>query len=217
MEETRARPGWQQVPMPSAVAGLPRDGRGYPVGWATLWEPRDAPGRSSVIRSPEEGAVLWCYCVTGTGTPLLGQVCPRRQRTAMARRRCQLCGTAIDRDVKVLFIAGRSEGKAAQLVREPPLHAACAAYAARVCPRLVVGDRAGALHVTEASSYELFEERVRPSGPDPEADMLREMFPLGSRAALRFGALENLLASPSGTWVPFAAWFAGLPPSGSPL
>ncbi|WP_327378729.1 hypothetical protein OG393_32965 (plasmid) [Streptomyces sp. NBC_01216] len=215
MEEMRARPGWKQVPMPPAVASLPRDSRGYPVGWTTLWEPRDAPGRSSVIRSPEEGAVLWCYCATGTGTPLLGQMCPRRQRTAMARRRCQLCGTSIDRDAKVVFIAGESEGTAAQLVREPPLHAACAAYAARVCPYLVVGNRAGALRVAEAASYQLFEERVRPDSLDPQADMLREVFPLGSRAALRFGALENLLAAPAGTWVPFATWFAGLPPSSS--
>lgn len=198
--------------MPKGVALLPRDKRGYPVPWAALWEDGPDPDHRNAIRRTQHGLTLWCSCVIGHGIPLLGQLCPRRQRRAMLERRCQLCGRLVKVTTKVVFIGGSKFDKGHQrYVTEPPLHTACASYAARVCPRLVVGDRSGALRVAECQAYTLFEERVRPRNLNAAEELLTSILPYPASPHARHGsALQNVLAEPHAAWQPFDQWYNAL-------
>ncbi|MER7671281.1 hypothetical protein ABTY61_22835 [Kitasatospora sp. NPDC096128] len=205
--ETRApAAGWRQVPMPAAIKTLPRDGRGYPVGWATRWD----SGTMTVRNIADTGPTLVCTCVTGRGRPLLGQLCPQRQRACIDERRCQQCGQRIKNRHPALFIAGAPDTSGPDCVIEAPLHRSCAAYTIQVCPHLITGYRSDALYVAQVQNYLVLEQRARPERLDMahHTRMLTQPFIPGDPAAHAFGALDNLLAVPQGPWVPATQWLA---------
>nr|BFD90985.1 hypothetical protein KitaXyl93_23450 [Kitasatospora sp. Xyl93] len=199
---TTTSTGWRQVPMPAEVKALPRDPRGYPVGWATLWE----SGTRTLRIVAGTGPTLVCTCVPGCGRPLLGQVCPQRQRACMNERRCQLCGLRIKYRFRVVFVAGAPEGDGPGFVIEAPLHCSCASYAIQVCPHLITGHRGGDLQVAEVQEYRLLEQRVRPRSRDLSIGLLSRVFAPADADAHAFGALDNLVAIPQGPWTPAADW-----------
>ncbi|MFJ2782264.1 hypothetical protein [Kitasatospora sp. NPDC087315] len=172
------------------------------MGWTTLWE----SGTRTLRKVAGTGPTLVCTCVPGRGRPLLGQVCPQRQRACMNERRCQLCGLRIKHRFRAVFVAGAPKGDGPGFVIEPPLHRSCAAYAIQVCPHLITGHRGGDLHVAEVQEYHLLEQRVRPQGRDLSAGLLPQVFAPGDTDAHAFGALDNLVAAPQGPWTPAADW-----------
>ncbi|MFB7673209.1 hypothetical protein ACFC26_17545 [Kitasatospora purpeofusca] len=93
---------------------------------------------------------------------------------------------------------------------EPPLHADCATYALRVCPRLVTGHRAAEVYVAESTDYHLLEERiiVRPDGSlDTHIGLPGEH--LG--ADLARNALQRYLALPNTDWSRADQWLSAQP------
>jgi hypothetical protein len=110
-----------EVPMPPAVAVLPRDGRGYPVLAITPWL---------------------------DGAPRFGYTSTDRVLICAVERRCAVCGTpmesgqawrvvAADEATAMVDAIGRgiTFANAAPTV-EPPGHRACMVYSAIVCPFL---------------------------------------------------------------------------------
>lgn len=121
-----------EQPMPATVIEKP--GRGIAYADETLLD-RDANG------------VLWPRVPSspGKGRPLFGKVHPIRQRRAMRRLLCGVCGGPPDRtEVGILWLVsdyrgdwpGWPEGMAAT---EPPVCLVCARYSMRVCPALREG------------------------------------------------------------------------------
>ncbi|WP_460397846.1 hypothetical protein [Actinophytocola sediminis] len=95
----------------------------------------------------DSSGVLWCRAPfqPGQGRPLFGRVHPLRQRRAMRRLLCQVCGGPADRgEDGVLWLVrdfredwpGWPERMA---VTEPPVCLACARLSLRVCPALRQG------------------------------------------------------------------------------
>nr|BEK71524.1 hypothetical protein KPHV_87510 [Kitasatospora purpeofusca] len=195
---------WLTVEMPPAIAALRRDSRGYPVPWATLWD----NGHDTKIAWPASGGpgVVGCSCWPGRGRPVLGQLCPVRQRACMTRRRCQLCGHAIATDEPAVFVSGRPNGRT-QHVAEPPLHPRCAAYALRVCPHLITGHRAGQVHVAETGEYLLLEEHVSPGADSALVTHVRLPGELPAPSAAP-SVLHHYLAVPAPPWTPADDWLA---------
>lgn len=95
----------------------------------------------------DERGVLWTRVPSrpGQGRPEFGQVHARRQRRAMARRLCQVCGEPADRDADgVLWLVGEDPADRASwpdplLTAHPPVCAGCAVRSVRACPHLRVG------------------------------------------------------------------------------
>jgi hypothetical protein len=93
----------------------------------------------------DEFGVLWSRCSSspGRGRPEFGRVHTMRQRRAMARLLCQVCGEPADRDAEggVLWLwkdhrdhwHGWPDG---MLVTEPPVCVPCVGLAVRLCPAL---------------------------------------------------------------------------------
>jgi hypothetical protein len=92
----------------------------------------------------DEHGVLWIResSQPGQGRPLFGKIHSRRQRKAMTKLLCQVCGQRADRnDDGVLWLicedSQRPETWPDELsVGDPPVCARCAAMAVRLCPRL---------------------------------------------------------------------------------
>jgi hypothetical protein len=110
-----------EVPMPPAVAALPRDDRGYPVLAITPWQ---------------------------DGRPKFGLTSTERVLICAVERRCAVCGTRLDPGAAWRVVsaaeavamraaagAGRAFVNTAPTV-EPPGHRACMTYSAIVCPYL---------------------------------------------------------------------------------
>jgi hypothetical protein len=110
-----------EVPMPVAVAALPRDQRGYPVLAITPW--RD-------------------------GEPRFGLTSTERVLVCAVERRCAICGTrlrpgdawrVVSAAEAVAMIDAQARGVAfvnAAPTVEPPGHRACMLYSAIICPYL---------------------------------------------------------------------------------
>ncbi|MFE0421995.1 hypothetical protein [Streptomyces sp. NPDC058953] len=101
--------------------------RGAGIGYAdeTPYD-RDADG------------VLWTRVPSspGRGRPEFGQVHLMRQRRAMRRMLCQVCGEAADRDENgTLWLLGSDEDEYLT-TSHPPVCAPCAVLSLRVCPHL---------------------------------------------------------------------------------
>lgn len=133
---------YAMVPMPPAVAKLPRIGN-MPVPWITAHEvDGQDPKRGDLAASG--GPVLECRCELGVGDAVIGKQCPVRQRTAMVERLCSICGQHIDGAVIFVGISVSTSMPGADLVpvsMEAPTHPMCAAYSALVCPA-IGGERA---------------------------------------------------------------------------
>lgn len=211
------------VPIPGPIAALPRARGGLPVPWVTEWENpgllTGAGGASTGGAGPsgagageagpgvgwaaDAGYVVRCACVIGAGRPMFGHLCPVRQRTAMRRRICQICGKRISGSEPVLFLGGHPPG-GVLLYTEPPLHAACAAFSLHACPKLR-HHRDGQVAVTTATSYELLERRRHPRPPTGSTVRL---WPVGHPLAAT-GVLDFLVAVPvDATVQPAAEWLA---------
>ncbi|MFF8880737.1 hypothetical protein [Streptomyces flaveolus] len=128
--------------------------------------------------------ILWVRmgAVRGTGKPLLAGVNSQRQRQAMDRQLCQVCGaTTYGRaDGHHLYLLAEREGKPiaeGEQTSAPPIHEACAAEALRDCPHL----REGAVAA--------WVERPEPWGV---AGMLYDPVTLKPRPSRRRGGLTSL-------------------------
>jgi hypothetical protein len=85
--------------------------------------------------------VLWTRVTAapGDGRPRFRQVHPLRQRQAMRRLLCQVCGGPADRDERgVLWLLGEAhKGWAgSEVTGQPPVCLDCAVVASRACPHL---------------------------------------------------------------------------------
>jgi hypothetical protein len=90
--------------------------------------------------------VLWVRmgAVRGVGSPMLAAVNSQRQRQAMDRQLCQVCGATTygSVDGRHLFLLAEREGRPiaeGEETASPPIHEACAAEALRDCPHLLEG------------------------------------------------------------------------------
>lgn len=139
--------------MPSATAD-----RRLVVPYVTTWTGEQEPSVTVVERRTggigyarenlldrDEHGVLWSQLPScpGRGRPEFGKVHPLRQRRAMRRLLCQVCGGPADRDETgdVLWLwkdhredwPGWPEG---MWVTEPPVCVPCVGLAVRLCPAL---------------------------------------------------------------------------------
>jgi hypothetical protein len=124
------------------------------VPFITLWSGERRPRVPVVVRHggiayPRERpgdrdrfGVLWQRMVScpGQGRPNFGAVHARRQRTAMLRLLCQVCGGPSDRTGEgVLWLvptATLDDEPDPLITAEPPVCAPCAARAVQACPGL---------------------------------------------------------------------------------
>ena len=106
-----------------------------------------ANGRSGIgYRRERRGdrdahGVLWARYIRapGVGEPEFGAVHPYRQRQAMRRLLCQVCGRPADRnDQDVLWLLGQTGRPWAgeESTAQPPICLRCAHTASRICPHL---------------------------------------------------------------------------------
>jgi hypothetical protein len=101
---------WRDVPMPDAIAALPKDARGFPVP-AFVYRP-----------------ATW-----QAGEPLdLRVLDPRGVLDLMQRKRCGVCAQPCG--YRLWFIGGPM--CLANRIFEAPTHHACALYSLRACPHL---------------------------------------------------------------------------------
>jgi hypothetical protein len=118
--------------------------------------------------------VLWTRYVRapGEGKPRFGSVHPARQRQAMRRLLCQVCGAPADRNEQgVLWLMGGEAARgwsAEELTGHPPVCLRCAGQARRVCPHL---RRQGvlALRVRDAPVAGVFGKVYTPGSRGPTA------------------------------------------------
>ncbi|MEU8688826.1 hypothetical protein [Streptomyces sp. NPDC048665] len=107
-----------------------------------------------------------------TGRPDLKAVHALRQRQAMSRLLCQMCGgpTLGERpDERTLFLVGAAGGRPiseGEQTSSPPLHAVCARLAVEHCPRLRRGWAAALVEYTPAWGVEGI--LYRPDTLEPE-------------------------------------------------
>ncbi|HEX5405956.1 MAG TPA: hypothetical protein VFX16_27080 [Pseudonocardiaceae bacterium] len=129
----------------------------YIATWSEEYEPSlklvERPGiglgfADETAADRDRDGVLWNRTVMlpGQGRPRFAVIHPLRQRRVMRRLFCQVCGNPADRDEQgVLWLlpdlrdsqVGWPEG---MIVAEPPVCAACAVLAGRLCPHLRRGN-----------------------------------------------------------------------------
>lgn len=136
------RPNWRDIPMPRAVATLPRTASGMPVPYVTYYESPDGEDYSEVTVLANTGArLLDCRCTFGQGRPKIGKQCLHRQRKAVAERRCNVCGRRMSRKAELIFMGAattntQQHGPGTPFSQESPTHHDCAVYSALACPRM---------------------------------------------------------------------------------
>ena len=89
----------------------------------------------------DDRGVLWMRHTSapGVGTPQYKWVHPYRQRRAMERLLCQVCGGPADHDERgILWLLGQAEKPWAgrEVTAQPPVCLRCAVPASRTCPHL---------------------------------------------------------------------------------
>jgi len=130
------------VPKSPAIAALPTTGRGMPVPYITLYRPNDGHDVTYTVRATR-GPMCACTCKLGEGRPVIGVQCVSRQRRAMRKKLCGVCGQDLHPGDDIIFIgpgetfAHGSDGSTVPASIEAPLHPECAAYSALTCPRLL--------------------------------------------------------------------------------
>lgn len=163
--------------MPTPVARLPRDRRGYPVPWVAEWtdpdvyDPRVARTGHTVDEVCCARPAVATVRVTvgsnlryrgptaittdriGEGVPVLGKVHPGRVIRGFNEGLCNVCGHPIG--AWWTFVGGRVED-GPQTFTEVPLHRDCAAYAIGICPHLVAGVRGGQLIAVTTRAASLY-------------------------------------------------------------
>ncbi|OEV11444.1 hypothetical protein AN218_13015 [Streptomyces nanshensis] len=134
------------------VSGSPK--RPQLVPYITQWSGERAPKSELVIRrgrlafaderpyDRDSNGVLWSRVPSqpGKGKPEFGKVHALRQRNAMERLLCQVCGKAADRNQDgILWLLGEapdSSGDSGVLTAHPPLCLPCAHASVSACPHL---------------------------------------------------------------------------------
>jgi ferredoxin len=133
---------------PQALAGL--------VPYVTRWSTEHTSAETVIIQQGrlaysqewpwdrDQHGVLWARVPLrrGQGRPEFGKVHPRRQRAAMTRLWCQVCGQAADHTSDgYLWLTGedpndRDNWPDPLETADPPLCVPCAAKAVQLCPML---------------------------------------------------------------------------------
>lgn len=146
--------------MPTAVASLPTDKRGFPVPWISCWDAPEnctPPVTQKLIDLPGFQAVMPsanCDHVAGRGVPDLGSLCPGNQLNGMLNRLCDVCGDFIP--AGAIYFMGAYDLLGGPVgFRECGLHYECALYSAQVCPGLVTAKPPSFVGVFEATAYTL--------------------------------------------------------------
>lgn len=102
-------------PLPSRVARLPKDERGFPVPWFVQWFENGEPSDF------------------GVGAPDFRVIDSRKMQTALRQPRCWVCGEQMG--VHRVFLIGPMCA-INRVISEPPSHRECAEFAAKACPFL---------------------------------------------------------------------------------
>ncbi|MDH6112795.1 hypothetical protein P3T36_002513 [Kitasatospora sp. MAP12-15] len=139
-----------------------------------------APGvgiayRGEIPHDRDVDGVLWARMTLqrGSGRPEFGRVHPARQRRAMRRLLCQVCGGPADRTGEgVLWLLkddrddwpGWPEGMA---VTHPPVCLGCARAAAQLCPHLATGFVA--VRVADSGSCGVYGTLYQPGALGPQS------------------------------------------------
>jgi hypothetical protein len=142
---------------PATIITIPRRGIAY---------------SDECLADRDKYGVLWprVPSLPGRGRPEFGKVHPLRQRRAMTRLLCAICGGQPDTDEQGTLFLVRDfrdwpdwpEGMACS---EPPVCLPCARLSVRVCPELRKGY--AALRVRHSQVAAVFGTRYEPGGPTP--------------------------------------------------
>lgn len=150
------RPLWWDVPMPPAVAKLPRTPSGMPVVYVTEYD----DGGDHDVYTGVTHAVRFqdCTCTFGKGRPMIGKLCARRGAQAMMHSRCGVCGIKIRPGSEVHYVGMVSQnfpehGGELFYSREPGVHADCATYSLLACPALARSDSARIVSTRRAQLF----------------------------------------------------------------
>jgi hypothetical protein len=119
----------EEQELPTRIIESPRGGIGF---------------ADEVIADRDRNGVLWTRMSScaGRGRPKFAAMHPLRQRRAMRRLFCQICGRPADQDERgVLWVLpdrpdGRADWPNGKWVVEPPICRPCAPIAVRLCPAL---------------------------------------------------------------------------------
>lgn len=146
----------QSIILPTPKSALPQHD-GKPVPWVTRWTGEVNQARLQVSHDRdglhveyadgneerEAGGLLWKReGIVRRGTPQFSELNTYRQRAAMRKRLCQVCGTKInERPIRWLMAQAQLqpvEGGAAVTI-SPPTCSACIPLALELCPFLEQG------------------------------------------------------------------------------
>ncbi len=122
-----------------------------PVPWTVSWTEEQ---EQFIGRCPHAGMKALCSPDRpGIGRPFFGKPHSDRQREAVAKARCDLCGKPLTSRTKVSLSHARPQPHGAQgwaiLQVEPMLHKECAATCLSFCPSLKRDVRDGTLQVRQ--------------------------------------------------------------------
>lgn len=179
---------WRPPKVPKRIDRLPKDRTGRPVPFVAPWDEKGVE-HEQVIRTKKYGLLLNCTCVIGQGKPILGVLCPDRQRKAMIQNLCQICGEKIEGQRRIFVGDYRGEGAEADKFQEPPMHEECARYSLLACPALQRKLDGVAVHVADKVDH--CEWRNNMLG-NPNAIGL---FPVGAVTAEMYGVLNFYVAT----------------------
>lgn len=130
---------------------------GIPVPWTVSWSAENIGGFHLAPCPFADGRRAICQAVApGEGKPRFGAPHMQRQREAIARELCDLCGRPLKLTTKVSLSHARmragAEGPCVMQV-EPMLHKACAAISMRHCPSLKRDLAAGTMFVRQVKRW----------------------------------------------------------------
>lgn len=202
------RPAYLDVPKPAAVAELPTTGLGLPVPYITAYRPHDGHEVHHTINTGR-GLLCVCSCKLGEGRPMIGVQCVNRERQAMRKRLCGVCGQSLRPADDILFLGiGEAvidnHGVSVPTSIEAPTHPECTAYSALTCPRLMRDPADVVLAVMK--DYELADSIL--VGYDENEQPRYNIVPHGTDRR-NLGALNSYVAflrPEHGRFVPLADW-----------
>ncbi|AEW92906.1 MULTISPECIES: hypothetical protein [Streptomycetaceae] len=139
----------------------------------------------------------------GVGDPLLGDVHGPRQRRAMRKLLCQVCGRAADRDARGWLWLLRADPRTpewpeGEMTTHPPLCRRCARISVRQCPHL--NDQAVAARVGRPEIDHVLAVRYRKGGTAPEPAGHADVVPIAD-PAIRWYLATQLVATLTGCTV----------------
>jgi len=139
-----------------------------PVGWSVLWSAEENARPWKVERCFHAGNVLALSPpdLPGEGKPMFGATHPRRQREAVSRRICEICGCSLAARTKVSMSEERLTHVAGVgytlLVVEPLCCVPCARLSLQHCPHLRRRAEEGALSIRQVLKYQIVNQIMKP-------------------------------------------------------